>query len=198
MDEDAPRCGRGELRSRVRLRKGSQGTRRCVSERSSPNSGSPRSSPRPWRARRRRRARPASPSFGDARCRARQAAARSCGVRHPRPMAPRRRWVHALGKVPDPFAPDAPRDRHLASHHEELEHLRDVAVVRPPAGRPGHDRRIGDVARAQRARGREPVEDVPAESVIVAKPVALLLVRRTSRSRGRGTGRGLASVAPPR
>ena len=47
--------------------------------------------------------------------------------------------VDALGEVPQPLPALAAGDRDLAAHREELEHLGDVAVVRPARGRPRHD-----------------------------------------------------------
>ena len=57
-------------------------------------------------------------------------------------------------------------DRHLAAHHQELQHLRDVAVVRPPGRRPRDDARVRDVPRGQRPRAAEQLEDVAAEAVV--------------------------------
>ena len=74
--------------------------------------------------------------------------------------------------------PDPPGDRDLAAHHQELEHLGDVAVVGPPGRSPRRDARVGDVARAQRAGAAEQVEDVAPETVVVAEPGALLVVAR--------------------
>jgi hypothetical protein len=54
--------------------------------------------------------------------------------------------VDALGQVPQPFAPDAPLDRDLAEHQQELQHLGHVAVVRPPARGQRHDAGVRDVS----------------------------------------------------
>ena len=86
--------------------------------------------------------------------------------------------VDPLGQVPQPLPPDAPGDRDLAAHHQELQHLGDVAVVRPPGRCPRHDARVRDVARAQRPGAPEQVEDVAPETVVVAQPGALLVVAR--------------------
>ena len=121
------------------------------------------------------------------RCRARRAAARSSTRRR---LLDRRDddvgRVDALGQVPQPLAPDAPGDRDLAAHHQELQHLGDVAVVRPPGRRPRHDARVRDVARGQRPGAAEQLEDVAPEAVVVAEPVT-----RAARSCGQ-------SAAPAR
>ena len=86
--------------------------------------------------------------------------------------------VHAVGQVPNPLPPDAPGDRNLAAHQQELQHLGDVAVVRPPGRGPWHDTCVRDIARSQRPGAAEQVEDVAAETVVGAEPVPLLLVYR--------------------
>src|SRR3546814_12350402 len=52
----------------------------------------------------------------------------------------------------------------------------DVAIVRPPRRGPRHDTRVRNVARAHWAGALEQVEDVAPEAVVVAQPVALLVV----------------------
>ena len=54
--------------------------------------------------------------------------------------------VHARGDVPQPLPSETPGDRDLAAHHQELEHLGDVAVVRPAGRGPRHHARVRDVA----------------------------------------------------
>ena len=54
--------------------------------------------------------------------------------------------VHPRGDVPQPLPSDTSGDRDLAAHHQELEHLGDVAVVRPAGRGPRHDARVRDVA----------------------------------------------------
>src|SRR6478672_7984407 len=90
----------------------------------------------------------------------------------PPPGAPARRagaGAAGAGRA-EPLAPLAPRDRDLAAHREELEHLGDVAVVRPPRRRPWLDVRVRDVARHQRAAGAEQVEHVAPEAVVAVDP----------------------------
>ena len=84
--------------------------------------------------------------------------------------------VHPLGEIPQPLAPDAPGDRDLPAHHQELEHLGDVAVVRPPGRGPRHHAGVRDVARAQRPGAAEQLEDVAPEAVVVADPRVRALV----------------------
>ena len=79
--------------------------------------------------------------------------------------------VDALGEVEVALAALAPRDGDLAAQGEGLEHLGDVAVVGPAGRGPGHDARVGDVAREQGALGLEPGEDVAAERVVGGQPV---------------------------
>ena len=84
--------------------------------------------------------------------------------------------VHPLGEIPQPLAPDAPGDRDLPAHHQELQHLGDVAVVGPPGRGPRHHARVRDVARAQRPGAAEQLEDVAPEAVVVADPRVRALV----------------------
>jgi hypothetical protein len=53
--------------------------------------------------------------------------------------------VHVLGEVPQALPPDAAGDCDLAAHRQELQHLRDVAVVRPAGRSPRHDTRVRDI-----------------------------------------------------
>ena len=92
--------------------------------------------------------------------------------------------VHPLGEIPQPLAPDASGDRNLPAHHQELQHLGDVAVVRPPGRDPRHHARVRDVARAQRPGAAEQFEDVAPEAVVVADPRVRALVN-TARPAGR-------------
>ena len=87
--------------------------------------------------------------------------------------------IHALRQVPEPLAADAPGDRDLAAHHQELQHLGDVAVVGPPGRGPRNHARVRDVARAQRPGAGEQLEDVAAETVVVADPRVRALVTAT-------------------
>ena len=86
--------------------------------------------------------------------------------------------VDALGHVPQPLAPDTARDRDLASHHQALQHLRDVAVVRPAGRGPGDDARVRDVARGERSGARQPLDDVAAKRIVLLDPKARALPRR--------------------
>ena len=79
--------------------------------------------------------------------------------------------VDALGEVEVALAALAPGDGDLAAQGESLEHLGDVAVVGPAGRGPGHDARVGDVAREQRTLGVEPGEDVATERVVGGQPV---------------------------
>ena len=56
------------------------------------------------------------------------------------------RRVDASSEVPQALPSPPSGDRDLAPHHQELQHLRDVAVVRPPGRRPGHDAGVRDLA----------------------------------------------------
>ncbi len=78
--------------------------------------------------------------------------------------------IDALGQVPEPLPPDPAGDRHLTASLHELEHLGDVAVVRPAGRRPRHDTRVRDVAGRERARALQQPEDVPPAAVVVAEP----------------------------
>ena len=84
--------------------------------------------------------------------------------------------VHPLGKIPQPLAPDSPGDRDLPAHHQELQHLGDVAVVGPPGRGPRHHARVRDLARAQGPGAAEQLEDVAPEAVVVADPRVRALV----------------------
>ena len=106
--------------------------------------------------------------------------------------------VDPLGQVPQPLPPDAPGDRDLAAHHQELQHLGDVAVVRPAGRGPRHHGRVRDVAGGQRPGAAEQLEDVAPEPVVVAEPGTHALVAAASRPRRRGTGPGRPSAAPAR
>ena len=86
--------------------------------------------------------------------------------------------VDALRQVPHALTPDAPGDRDLSAHHQVLEHLRDVAVVRPTGRRPGDAARVGDVARGQRPSRPQQLQDVAPERIVVPEPHTLLLVGR--------------------
>jgi hypothetical protein len=64
------------------------------------------------------------------RSRVRRAAARSSTLRLLDPRDVHGGRLDALGKVPQPLPADAAGERDLAAHHQELQHLGDVAVVR--------------------------------------------------------------------
>jgi hypothetical protein len=81
------------------------------------------------------------------------------------------RRVHARGQIPHALAPEATRDGDLAADHEELQHLRDVAVVCPPRRRPGDHTGVRNVAREDRPRCPEPIQDVASESIIGPQPL---------------------------
>ena len=86
--------------------------------------------------------------------------------------------IDALRHVPETLAPDSAGDRHLAAVHQDLQHLGDVAVVRPAARGPRHCGRVRELARAQRARVAQPLEDVAPEAVVVLQPDPRALVAR--------------------
>src|SRR4029079_6644928 len=86
------------------------------------------------------------------------------------------RGVDPLGEVPETLAPDATRDRDLAAVHQSLQHLRDVAVVRPAARGPGDGSGVRKLARAQRPRVAQALEDVAPEAVVLAQPRSCVLV----------------------
>jgi hypothetical protein len=90
--------------------------------------------------------------------------------------------IDPLGEIPESLSPDPAGDRDLAAHHQELQHLRHVATVRPPARHPRDDGRVRDVAGAQRPRAGEQVEDVAAKAVVLAQPRARSFVARPFRS----------------
>ena len=74
--------------------------------------------------------------------------------------------VHPLGQVPDALPSDTTRDGDLATHHEELEHLGDVAVVGPSRRRPRHHAGVRNIARQERPGRAEPVENVASKPVV--------------------------------
>ena len=84
--------------------------------------------------------------------------------------------VHPLGQVPDALRSAPAGDRDLAAHQQELEHLGDVAVVRPAGRLPGHLGGVRDVARDERAGIAEPFQDIAPEFVIGGDPFARPLV----------------------
>ena len=103
--------------------------------------------------------------------------------------------VDALGEVPQPLPPDAPGDRDLAAHHQELQHLGDVAVVRPAGRGPRHDARVRDVARASAARScRSSFRMSRRKRVVVADPGRACARGTRQSARRRGTGRGRSSA----
>ena len=79
--------------------------------------------------------------------------------------------VDPLGQVPQALPATAAGDGDLTAGREELEHLGDVAVVRPTRRLPRHLGGVGDVARGQRARGAQQVEHPPAEPVVGGEPL---------------------------
>src|SRR5215210_658241 len=78
--------------------------------------------------------------------------------------------IDTLGEIPQPLPANATRDRHLPTRVEELEHLGDVAVAGPAARLPGHHARIRYVARRQRPRSAQELEDVPAKGSVRLEP----------------------------
>ena len=79
--------------------------------------------------------------------------------------------VDALGEVEVALTALASGDGDLPAQREGLEHLGGVAVVGPACRGPGHDARVGDVAREQRTLGLESGEDVATERVVGGQPV---------------------------
>ena len=92
--------------------------------------------------------------------------------------------VDAFGEIPQPLTPDAAGDRDLAARLHQLEHHRDVAVVRPAGRGPGDGARVRDVARRNRPGPFEELEDLAPGAVVVAKPVPCSLVARAVRRSG--------------
>ena len=80
------------------------------------------------------------------------------------------RRVDALGKIPQPLPADAAGNRHLAARVEELQQLGDVAVAGPAGRLPRHHAGVGNVARHQRSRLAQQVQDVPAEGIVLLEP----------------------------
>ena len=106
--------------------------------------------------------------------------------------------VDPLRQVPQTLAPGAPGDRDLAAQHEELEHLGHVAVVRPAGRRPRHHARVGDVARAQRARSCRAGRGCRAGTSRCRGARRACARCSASPPRRRDRGRGRPSAAPGR
>ena len=110
-----------------------------------------------------------------------------------------RRRVDPLGEVPQTLPAPPAGDRDLAVRREELEHLGDVAVVRPAGRRPRHLGGVRDVARRQRTGRRQQVEHPPAERLVGVEPLEPLGCRRPAIAPcRRGTDRGRPSGGPSR
>ena len=87
-------------------------------------------------------------------------------------------------------APTAPAgDRDLAAHQQELEHLGDVAVVRPAGGLPRHGG-VRDVARDERAGSRSRLR-MSRRNLSLSRIHARPLVDRAYSMAERGTGQVL-------
>ena len=92
--------------------------------------------------------------------------------------------IDPLGKVPHALPALPADDSDLALHHEELEHLGDVPVAGPSRRRPRNLARVRNVAREERTRRGEPLEDVADESVIGGQPFPVVVAGGPGRHLG--------------
>ncbi len=81
--------------------------------------------------------------------------------------------VDAFGQVPDPVVAAAAGYGDLAAGDHEVQHAGDVAVVGPAGGLPGDLAGVRELAGRQGAGGGQAGQDVAAEGVIGADPVAV-------------------------